>query len=79
MSFRGEFAKGWLPLGLFFLLMGFAILWQARAAQLQHTVIWGASPKMPWMSPLQGYVAGVLSVGLGIYLGVRGFFTHSDQ
>lgn len=79
MNLWRELRKGWLPLGLCFLFLGLPTLWQARIAQLQNTVIWGASPKMPWMSPLQGYVAGILSVGLGTYLVVRGFFTHSDQ
>jgi hypothetical protein len=73
------FGKGWLVPAALLLIMGFGILWEARTAWLQNTVIESMSPKMPWMSPLQGFVAGLLCVGFGIYLVARAFSKPSNR
>jgi hypothetical protein len=73
------FGKGWLVPAALLLIMGFGVLWEARTAQLQHTVIQSMSPKTPWMSPLQGFVAGFLCVGFGAYFVARAFSKPSGR
>jgi hypothetical protein len=55
------------------LLLGLGVLWEAQAADLQHSFIPGTG-KAPWMSPLQGYVAGGLCFSFGLFLVIHGVF-----
>ena len=52
-------------------LLGLGVLWEARSADLQHSFIPGTG-KAPWMSPLQGYVAGGICFAFGLFLVIHG-------
>jgi uncharacterized membrane protein len=64
---------GEIVCGAVFVLVGLGVLWEARTADLQHSFILGTG-KAPWMSALQGYVAGGLSFAFGLFLVIHGVF-----
>jgi hypothetical protein len=70
-SLKPDFGE--IVCGALALLLGLGALWEARTADLQHYFIPGTG-KAPWMSPLQGYVAGSLSFAYGLFLVTHGVF-----
>ena len=63
---------GEIVCGATMLLLGLGVVWEARVADLRHSFIPGTG-KAPWMSPLQGYVGGVLCLTVALFLIVHGF------
>jgi hypothetical protein len=54
------------------LLFGVFLVRDASVAHAQHSFIPSKGPKAPWMTPFQGYTAGFLCAGFGVYLLVLG-------